>query len=180
MRYTLILTAAAAVLLLLSSCSTRLPEGIEDLLVERVDITRYAGLWYQVGRYPHSFQKGPCGDSTAEYTLRDSGRINVLNRCWEGEYGGSYRQQVRAVARVVNDAGSHLRVVFFNVFPASYLIIELDEVDYQWAAVTTPKKNTLWILSRSPRLDDDIYAMIVDRLAAKGFDPDRIMKTSRQ
>lgn len=180
MRYTLILAAAAAVLLVLSSCSTRLPAEIDEMLVEHVDIARYTGLWYQVGRYPHSFQKDECGDSSAEYTLLDSGKISVLNRCWEAEYGGDYRQQVRASARVVNEAGSHLRVVFFRVFPADYLIIELDEESYRWAAVTTPGKKTLWILSRTPRLEDETYTMIVDRLAAKGFDPEMIIKTSRQ
>ncbi|MCF7953989.1 MAG: lipocalin family protein, partial [Spirochaetales bacterium] len=169
-----------AVLTVMTSCAASLPEKVPSILVPQVDLKRYAGLWYQVARYPHSFQRGECGVSTAEYTLEENGRISVLNRCWDKEYGGTYSQQVRATAKPKNPEGSWLRVWFFGLFPANYLIIELDEENYAWAAVTTPKKNTLWILSRTPALDTEIYNTIVNRLEEKGFDSEKIIKTSLQ
>ncbi len=166
---------------LLFSCITRtLPEEVSSMLVESVDLQRYAGLWYQVGRYPHSFQRRPCGESTAEYTIRKDGKISVLNRCWKEEYGGEQNQQVRAVAVPVDSRGNWLRVYFFGIFPADYLVIELDAQDYQWAAVTGPKRNTLWILSRAPSLEPEVYQGIVDSLEAKGFDPHMIIATGQQ
>jgi len=165
---------------MLTGCATSLPEETASLLVPSVDLQRYAGLWYQVARYPHSFQRKPCGDSTAEYTLQEDGKISVLNVCWKDAYGGEINQRVRAVAKPVSETGNMLRVIFFGVFPASYLIIELDDEDYQWAAVTVPKKNLLWILSRTPSLDSEMYQQIVDSLVEKGFDESQIIKTSRQ
>jgi apolipoprotein D and lipocalin family protein len=164
----------------MTGCATSLSREAETLLVPEVDLERYAGLWYQVGRYPNSFQTGDCGDSTAEYSLREDGTISVLNRCWTDEYGGEYSQQVRAVGKPMDESGSWLRVVFFKLFPASYLIIELDGDNYQWAAVSTPAKRTLWILSRTPALPPETYEAIVASLAAKGFDPEKITRTSRQ
>ncbi|MGM0431636.1 MAG: lipocalin family protein [Spirochaetota bacterium] len=177
MRY---IAAGFLVLSIFTGCTTALPEETASLLVPTVDLQKYAGLWYQVARYPHSFQSKPCGDSTAEYTLRENGKISVLNVCWKGEYGGEINQRVRAVAKPVSEAGNRLRVTFFGIFPASYLIIELDDEDYQWAAVTTPKKDLLWILSRTPSLDKSMYQNIVDSLVEKGFDESKIVKTSRQ
>jgi lipocalin len=163
-----------------SGCTTQLPQDVASMLVPTVDIQKYSGLWYQVARYPHSFQRASCGDSTAEYTIREDGKISVLNVCWEQEYGTKINQRVRAVAVPVTETNNFLRVKFYYLFPASYLIIELDEDQYQWAAVTTPKMNLLWILSRTPSLDPAVYQQIVDSLVKKGFDQSMIIKTSRQ
>jgi apolipoprotein D and lipocalin family protein len=165
--------------LLFQGCTTHLPKEAEMMLVESVDIEQYAGMWYQVARYDHFFQTDDCAESSAEYTIRKDGKIAVLNRCWKDYYGGEYTQQVRATASPVNDQSSWLRVWFYGIFPANYLIIELDK-DYQWAAVTSPNKKTLWILSRKPFLEADIYNAIVDSLVSKGFIKNEIIKTSQQ
>ena len=163
-----------------ASCMTSLSSDVEALLVDKVDVERYSGLWYQVARYPHSFQKGECAESTAEYTIRDDGKIGVLNHCWKDYYGGESSSKVRAVATPVDNSGNRLRVVFFLLFPANYLIIELDDKDYQWAAVTGPSLDTLWVLSREPSLPKAVYESIIDSLVEKGFNRDKIIKTSRQ
>ncbi|MFO7730831.1 MAG: lipocalin family protein [Spirochaetia bacterium] len=159
---------------------TSLNSDVEALLVEKVDVERYSGLWYQVARYPHSFQRGECTESTAEYTIRDDGKIEVLNHCWKDYYGGESSTNVRAIATPVDPSGNRLKVVFFRLFPAQYLIIELDEDDYQWAAVTGPSLDTLWVLSREPSLPGEIYESIIDSLVEKGFNRNKIIKTSRQ
>ena len=93
--------------------------------------------------------------------------------------GGTRRQTVRAFARPVDSTNAWLKVRFYRLFNADYLIIELDE-DYHWAVVTTPDKDTLWILCREPSLDEDVYAAIIDRLAKRGFLRDEIIRTSLQ
>lgn len=167
-------------MMLLVGCASSLSLEDSQMLVDSVDLERYAGLWYQVGRYPNSFQRGECVVSTAEYTLDEAGRILVLNRCWEDFYGGKYTQQVRAVGRPAEASGSRLLVTFFKLFTANYLVVELDQVDYLWAAVTTPNRGNLWILSRTPALDEAIYQRIIQALASKGFNPDKILRTSLQ
>lgn len=144
-----------------------------------MDLDRYTGLWYQVARYPHRFQRRECVVSTARYTRMDDGRIEVRNDCWADAALETSNQNVRAVARPVDESNSWLKVRFFRLFNADYLIIELDD-DYRWAVVTTPDQNTLWVLSRTPSLDEDLYESIIDRLAERGFDREKIIRTSLQ
>ena len=175
-----VIAGLSILVMLLVGCASSLSLSDSQMLVDSVDLERYAGLWYQVGRYPNSFQRGVCTVSTAEYTLTEDGRVLVLNRCWEDFYGGKYTQQVRAVGRPADASGSRLLVTFFKLFTANYLVVELDQETYQWAAVTTPNRGNLWILSRTPALDEAIYQRIVRSLTTKGFDPDKIIRTSLQ
>jgi apolipoprotein D and lipocalin family protein len=147
--------------------------------VSFVDLQRYAGLWYQVARYPHSFQRRECAVSTARYTLLDDGRVEVRNDCWADEAGGASRQSVRAFARPIDESNSWLKVRFFRLFNADYLIIELDP-DYRWAVVTGPDRNTLWILAREPALPEETYESVVSLLVSRGFDRGKIIRTSGQ
>jgi len=147
--------------------------------VASVDLERYTGLWYQVARYPHFFQRKECRLSTARYTLLDDGRIEVRNDCWADEVGGKRKQTVRAFARPIDEANSWLKVRFYRLFDADYLIIELD-ADYRWAVVTTPDRETLWVLSRKPTLEEETYLRILDRLAERGFIREDIIRTSLQ
>jgi apolipoprotein D and lipocalin family protein len=148
--------------------------------VEKVDLERYAGLWYQVARYPHFFQKGECALSTARYTLLEKGKILVENHCWKDEVGGEINQKVRAKAWPADESGSKLKVRFYGLFVADYYIIELDTDAYQWAVVTTPDMNTLWVLSRGPALEEKTFQNLLGRLDRSGFDISKIIRTSKQ
>ena len=177
-RVTVVVLVAAA---LVSACVSGRRSGVELMTetVESVDLERYAGLWYQVARYPHFFQRRECRVSTARYTLRDDGAIEVRNDCWADEIDGARNQTVRAVARPVDESNAWLKVRFYGIFPADYLVIELDP-DYEWAAVTTPDAETLWILSREPALEETAYTAVVDRLVRRGFVREDIIRTSLQ
>lgn len=142
--------------------------------VASVDLQRYAGLWYEIAKYPVPFQVG-CVGVTAEYTLQENGTVRVLNTCREGTLDGPART-IEGTAVVTNAANNSQLAVFFFGFPGAYWIIDLD-VDYQWAVVSEPTRSTCWILSRTPTLDAGVYQGILDRLAANGFDVNRIVPT---
>lgn len=179
MRIWIVIAAAVFLVLIAGGCASTRRSSPPPETVQSVDLERYAGLWYQVARYPHSFQRRECRLSTARYTLRDDGRVTVRNDCWVDEVDDERAQTVGAVARPHNESNSWLKVSFFGIFPADYLIIELD-AEYEWAVVTTPSRNTLWILAREPRLEEELYQEIVDRLVERGFVRDRIIRTSLQ
>lgn len=168
-----------AILIAAAGCASARGSAELPETVAQVELERYAGLWYQVARYPHFFQRKECAVSTARYTLRDDGRIDVRNDCWADKVDGESTQNVRAVARPVDESNSWLKVRFFRLFNADYLIIDLDS-DYRWAVVTTPDMDTLWVLSRTRALDEEVYTGIVDRLVARGFVREEIIRTSLQ
>ena len=144
-------------------------------VVQHVDLERYLGTWYEIATIPQSFQKG-CVGVTAEYSLRPDGDIQVVNTCIQGTLDGDVRR-VRGKAWVVDKtSNAKLKVRFFWPFWGSYWIIGLDP-DYQWAVVGHPGRKYLWILSRSPQMEDALYGQILELIAGQGYDLSRIEKT---
>ena len=140
--------------------------------VDRVDLGSYTGRWFEFARYPNSFEPG-CVGVTADYALREDGRISVLNTCIEGDLNGNVRL-IEGVARVVDSStNAKLAVTFFAPFEGDYWILELGG-DYEYAVVGEPSRTFLWILSREPVIDPDLYDAILSRLPQRGYDPERL------
>ncbi len=144
-------------------------------VVEHVDLERYLGTWYEIASYPAWFQKN-CTAVTADYSLRDDGLIRVVNSCRKGGLDGPLKQS-SGRARVVDPTtNAKLQVSFFGPFWGDYWIIDLDP-SYSWAVVGVPSRKYLWILSRTPTMDDALYREIVGRLPARGYTPNTLNRT---
>ena len=142
-----------------------------------VDLERYAGLWYEIASYPQRFQRG-CHRTTAEYTLSNRGHVVVVNRCNRDSIDGR-QSSIRGRAFVQKDSGNaKFKVQFFWPFRGDYWIIDLAE-DYSYAVVSHPNRNYLWILSRTPVMEEDVYRGILERLKDKGFDLGRLQMTKQ-
>lgn len=170
--------AALGSILVLAGChwwgrSTTPPLAV----VPSVDLSRYAGTWYEIAKYPNRFQRG-CVGATAEYTLSPDGkRVEVVNRCREIDTGKA--RSVRGKARVVDPTtNAKLSVTFFWPFSGDYWILALGE-EYEYAFVGTPDRKYLWFLARTPTIGDDLYGHLVDLARARGFDPARIERSER-
>ena len=143
--------------------------------VASVDLSRYVGTWYEIASFPQRFQRG-CTATTATYSLRDDGMIDVVNRCRKGSVDGPEDSAV-GVARVA-DRGSNakLEVSFFRPFWGDYWVVDLG-ADYDYAVVGHPSRDYLWILSRQPAMDSARYDEIVARLRSKGYETERLIRT---
>ena len=136
--------------------------------VSSVDLKKYAGKWYEIASYPQRFQKG-CNCTIAEYTLNEKGFVIVENRCNKDSVDGK-QSYIKGKAFVENNSGNaKLKVQFFWPFTGKYWIIDLAD-DYSYAVVSHPNKKYLWILSRTPKMNDTIYQEILSRLKEKRFD----------
>jgi apolipoprotein D and lipocalin family protein len=143
--------------------------------VQHVDLTKYAGKWYEIASYPQRFQKG-CHCTTAEYTLTDRGYVIVENRCNRDSVNGK-QSYIKGKAFVEKNSGNaKLKVQFFWPFKGKYWIIDLAD-DYSYAVVSHPNKKYLWILSRTSKMDPSIYQQIIRRLEKKGFDLTKLKAT---
>lgn len=138
-------------------------------LVPALDLQRYLGRWYEVARYQHGFEKTLVG-ATAEYALRDDGKISVLNSGFKKTLDGKYTD-VKAVAWRPNDAvPGALKVKFFGLFSSDYLVFGLDDVDYQWALVGNNNRKYLWLLSRTPEVAPELLEKMKGMAEAQGYD----------
>ncbi len=145
--------------------------------VPYVDLNKYAGKWYEIASYPQVFQKG-CHCTTAEYTVSEKGYVIVENRCNRDSINGK-TSYIKGKAFVTKNSGNaKLKVQFFWPFKGNYWIIDLAE-DYSYAVVSNPNKKYLWILSRTPQLNNSVYEQIIARLKAKGFDLTKLTITQQ-
>ncbi len=146
--------------------------------VDRVEIERYLGTWYEIARYPHSFEEN-CYASQADYSLRDDGHIRVVNRCWLGGFEGELDEAIGKAWVVDETTQAKLKVQFFWPFSGDYWIIGLDP-DYQYSIVGHPSREYLWILSRKPQMETALYDRLVQKVVDQGYDASRLIKTPQR
>ena len=165
-------------LTLLISLSTTIAMSQSLQTVPFVDLKKYAGKWYEIAALPQRFQKG-CHCTTAEYTLTDKGFVIVENRCNKNSINGK-QSYIKGKAFVEENSGNaKLKVQFFWSFKGKYWIIDLAD-DYSYAVIGHPNRKYLWILSRTPTMNDAIYQQIISRIKEKEFDISKIKITKQQ
>ena len=143
--------------------------------VPEVDLEKYEGTWYEIASFPQRFQKG-CHCTTATYTKTDKNYIIVENRCRKDSINGK-ESYIKGKAFIDPGTGNaKLKVQFFWPFKGKYWIIDLAD-DYSYAVVGHPDRDYLWILSRSPKMDETTYQEIVSRIKEKNFDVSQLQKT---
>ena len=158
------------VFLLLAAC-TGVPEGIEP--VEDFNIDQYLGKWYEIARLDHTFEKG-LSNVTAQYSLRDDGGLKVINRGYSNEKQAWKRVEGRAYF-IDDENTGHLKVSFFGPFYGSYVIFGLDKINYQYAFITSHKKEYLWLLARTPVVSDMVMRDFMEASKNSGFNAKEII-----
>ena len=155
--------------LCLVSCAG-IPAGIEP--VTDFKLERYAGKWYEIARLDHRFERG-LEKVTAEYSINADGTVRVENR----GFSTKNNEWKNAVGRA-KFAGSsnigHLKVSFFGPFYGSYVVFELDRDRYQYSFVTG-SENTLWLLSRNPKVSEEIRAKFVNAAKKAGYNTEELI-----
>ena len=155
---------------LLIACTGK-PEGV--VAVKEFELDRYLGKWYEIARLDHSFERG-LNNITAEYSLRDDGGVRVINSGFSKEDNDWQQAEGKAFFVDRTDSG-HLKVSFFGPFYGSYIIFELDKKNYQYAFVSGPNTSYLWLLARTPQVDNKITAQFVKRSQELGFDTSKLI-----
>lgn len=149
--------------------------------VPSVDLNKYSGSWYEIAKYPNKFQKDCVGNTTATYTLKEEGKLEVLNRCLEKDGTVKAAKAAGKVKDKTTNAKLEVRFApsFLSFLPfvwADYWVIDLAD-DYSYAVVATPDRDYFWILSRKPEMDDATYQAILRRAETQGFVPGKVVKT---
>lgn len=146
--------------------------------VPSVDVPRYMGTWYEIAKYPNWFQKKCASSTQATYSLQADGRVQVLNRCKTDK--GEWSEALGAARQVGGPTSAQLKVRFapewLSFIPmvwGDYWIIDLDP-QYQWVLVSEPKREYLWILSRTPQMPAATLQQLQSKLVALGFDLKRL------
>ncbi|OOE83684.1 lipocalin [Salinivibrio sp. PR6] len=149
--------------LILSGC-LGMPKQVTP--VNDFELNRYLGTWYEVARLDHSFERG-LSDVTATYSLREDGGVKVINRGYSREEGQWQEAEGKAYF-VENDKTGYLKVSFFGPFYGSYVVFDLYD-DYQYAFISGPDHDYLWLLSRTPTVSESVKEQFIAAAKQRGF-----------
>ena len=138
-----------------------------------VELSAYLGKWYEYGRYEAPFQTG-CEGVTADYSLPDDGKIQVVNACFKGALDGEYSEAKGRAKVVEGSEGAKLKVSFFGPFYGDYWVLDRSEPDadglYEWSIVGEPSGRYLWMLTRDAKPNAELRSMLEARVRELGYD----------
>ncbi len=139
-----------------------------------LDANRYAGLWYEIARFPVPFQAG-CAGVTAVYEVQSNGDLSVLNTCRDGGLNGPVRD-IRGTA--MPSGPGRFQVSFTSVpfISAPYWVLWVDE-GYRTAVVGVPSGRAGWILNREPEIPEDRLKAAIEVLDFNGYDVEWLIYT---
>lgn len=142
-----------------------------------LDVPRYMGTWYEIARFPNRFQAQCVRDTSAQYQLRPDGRLDVLNQCRQAD--GSVSKAL-GEARQTGPATLQVRFApawlsFLPMVWGNYWVVDLDEA-YTLSAVSEPSRQYLWVLSRTPVVDEARYQALLRRLKQQGLAVERLIR----
>ena len=157
-------------LLFLSGC-TGVPAGVTT--VDGFDLQRYLGRWYEIARLDHRFERG-MSHVTANYSMLPDGGIEVVNRGFDMDKQDWKEAEGKAYP-VGDPKIGELKVSFFGPFYGGYNIFELDKDNYQYAMVAGPDTGYLWILARSPNLNESVLSSLVGKAETLGFPTENLI-----
>lgn len=162
-----------------SNCSTK-KNMIDNSAVQKLEIEKFLGDWYEIARFDHRFER----DLTAvkaNYSLKENGKIKVVNSGYKGGLNGEFKN-IEGKAKIpdpINNPGK-LKVSFFWIFYSDYIVMELDEVNYEWAVIGSSSPNYLWVLSRTPEMDPKIYKALLEKIAKRDYDVKKLLTVEQK
>ena len=162
-----------SIVLLFTACSSKNPPL---QTVEKVDLQKYLGTWYEIARFEHFFEKD-CKNVSANYSMMDEETIQVINKCTKITPTESKEATGRAYA--VDASNSKLKVSFFRPFYGDYWVLVLDK-NYEYVLVGTPSREYLWILARDKTISPEIKNSILEKLPSLGFDSSKLLWTIQE
>ena len=162
-----------SIVLLFTACSSKNPPL---QTVEKVDLQKYLGTWYEIARFEHFFEKD-CKNVSANYSMMDEETIKVINKCTKITSNEFKEAMGRAYA--VDSSNSKLKVSFFRPFYGDYWVLILDE-NYEYVVVGTPSREYLWILARNKTITAEVKNSILEKLPSLGFDASKFVWTIQE
>ena len=149
--------------------------------IASLDVPRYMGTWFEIAKYPNWFQRTCVSNTKAEYKPQPGGSVQVVNRCTSED--GKTKEAIGTARQVGAATSPKLQVQFtpawLSFIPflwADYWVIDID-ANYELVAVSEPKREYLWVLSRTPEVNPAAYAALLARLEEKGFDLRKLERT---
>jgi apolipoprotein D and lipocalin family protein len=131
-----------------------------------VELERFQGLWYEIARMPRDYDE-TCHDTIADYRLVSPNELEMTHTCHLDSPSGSL-SQFRAPAKASDPRVPAKLTLDLGLYHGDYWILDVGK-DYEYALIGHPSLTMLWILSRSPSLDEKTLASLENEAGRLGF-----------
>ncbi|WP_037571092.1 lipocalin family protein [Spirochaeta cellobiosiphila] len=153
-----------SIMILISDFVYAIPNGVKP--IDQLDVGKYMGKWYEIARLDFYFEKG-LNNTTAEYSLKNNGKIKVVNRGYDFEK--DKWKVAKGKAKFQTDIrNGALKVSFFGPFYSEYNIISVDN-DYSYALVIGKNTEYMWILSRNKTIPEELRSKYLNLAQKAGI-----------
>ena len=157
----------------LSACGVS-PKKVTVPVVDKVDLQRFMGPWYVIGVIPTFIEKD-IYNAIETYELAPDGTIKTTFTFNKGAFDGE--------AKVMNPKGFVIPgtnnaiwgMQFIWPIKAEYVISHVD-ADYTETIIARSARDYVWIMARTPTIDDARYAALVKKVADMGYDLSKLVK----
>ena len=178
------LLSATTIAFVSTQASAQESAAIPVKTIPSLDVPRYLGTWYEIAKFPNWFQKKCVSNTKAVYSLKGDGKLKVLNSCKTAsgevsEAEGTARQMGASDSPKLEVRFAPDWLSFVPLVWGDYWVIDLDS-QYQVAAVSDPRREYLWVLSRTPQLDAAVYDALLKRLQDQQFDIRKLELTQQK
>ena len=154
-------------------------DAAEVKSVQELDLERYLGQWFEIARLPLKWEDADAMNITANYSLKENGKIRVDNRSFDHE--GEPDQAIAEATPVEGEPGQltvnflpkYIRWIPFT--SGDYWVLKID-ADYQVALVGTPDHENLWVLARDPQVDEAVVEEYLAEARRQGFELDKLIR----
>jgi apolipoprotein D and lipocalin family protein len=146
--------------------------------VEYVDIKKFMGDWYVIANIPTFIEK-EASNAIESYRLDEDGNIATTFTFFKKS---SPKKMVKYTPKgfIVNKkTNAEWRMQFLWPFKSKFLIIELYK-NYDTTVIGHPSRNYVWIMARTPVIEESIYNSIIENLSLVGYDIKKIKKVPQK
>ena len=169
-RHRAILTA-----IVLAGCAAK--EG-EMKTVDYVDIDRFMGAWYVIGNIP-TFVEKDIYNAVETYSLNDDGTIDTVFTFRRGCFDGKEKEYNPKGFVLDKQTNARWGMQFIWPVKSDYRIVYLDD-EYTTTIIGRKKRDYVWIMARTPAIDEVEYARLVAMVEELGYDLSSLRRVPQQ
>lgn len=142
--------------------------------VAYVDIERFMGDWYVIANIP-TFLEKDAYNPVESYALNEDGSIATTFVFRKGAFDGPRKEYNPKGFVRDTDSNAVWGMQFIWPVKGDYRIVYLAE-DYSVTIIGRNKRDFVWLMARTPQIDDAEYARLRELIANMGYDVGKLQK----
>jgi apolipoprotein D and lipocalin family protein len=146
--------------------------------VAHVDLDRFMGDWYVIASIPTFIEEG-AHNAIETYKLNKDGTIDTTFTFRQDGFDGELKKYNPTGFVFDKQSNAVWGMRFIWPIKADYRIVYLDK-DYSQTVIGRIQRDYVWIMARSPEINEQDYKKLIKRVAELGYDTTGIKRVPQR